>query len=180
MKPLYYDKFIFGMMSVDILWNQIPWVRFGPRNECWMNDFGLDYTYGTENTGRTYSANPMSPFVKSVLETVNILCESDLDVCFINGYQDARDGLGWHSDDSPEVSNDHPIAVVSFGAEREIWWRKIGEKGEVPPENRQLLANRSLFIMPAGFQTWGQHRIPKHPEECGPRISLTFRKFKHV
>jgi alkylated DNA repair dioxygenase AlkB len=179
MKPLYYEKaFDF---DVDELWKIIPWVRFGPRNECWMNDFGLDYTYGTENSGRTYTANPMISQVKDIM--INIVDNyktTDLDVCFINGYQNARDGLGWHADDSPEISSEHDIAVVSFGAEREIWWRKFGEKGVVPPENRQLLGHGSLFVMPAGFQEWGQHRIPKHSEECGPRISLTYRKIKNV
>jgi len=26
-----------------------------------------------------------------------------LDVCFLNRYLDARDWLGWHADDSPEM-----------------------------------------------------------------------------
>jgi alkylated DNA repair dioxygenase AlkB len=71
----------------------------------------------------------------------------------------------------------HPIAVVSFGCEREIWWRKIGEKGVVPPENRQLLRHGSLFVMPAGFQDLYEHRIPKSPGTTHTRISLTFRRY---
>ena len=53
------------------------------------------------------------------------------------------------------------MVVLSLGEEREIWWRKIGEKGETPPERRQLLESGSLFIMPPGFQQIYEHRIPK-------------------
>ena len=34
-------------------------------------------------------------------------------VCFLNRYDDQRNHLGWHADDSPEMDHDHPIAVVS-------------------------------------------------------------------
>ena len=72
---------------------------------------------------------------------------------------------------------DHPIAVVSLGAEREIWWKDKHFKGTIPQENRQLLKNGSLFIMPAGFQNDHLHKIPRCDRPCGIRISLTFRYF---
>ena len=72
----------------------------------------------------------------------------------------------------------HPIAVVSFGAERDIWVKEFNTKGNIPDDDKYLLENGSLFIMPAGFQQKYLHRIPKHNRPCGPRISLTFRKHK--
>jgi alkylated DNA repair dioxygenase AlkB len=50
--------------------------------------------------------------------------------------------------------------------------------GKQPPEQRFLLKEGSLFLMPEGYQDTHLHRIPKHDRECGWRISLTFRSFK--
>ncbi len=70
------------------------------------------------------------------------------------------------------MDDNYPIAIVSFGAERNISFRRIGAKGN--PE-RQLLEDGSLLLMHAGMQTAWQHKIPKHDGPCGRRISLTFR-----
>lgn len=99
-------------------------------------------------------------------------------MCFLNRYEHERNGLGWHSDDSPDTSDAHPISVVSFGEPREIWWRRIGEKGTVPESNRKLLEPGSLFVMPPGFQSAFEHRIPKGAHSMGARVSLTFRHMK--
>jgi len=72
------------------------------------------------------------------------------------------------------------IHVVSFGVEREIWWKEKEFKGLVPQENRQLLKSGSIFIMPAGFQANHFHKIPKADREVGPRVSLTFRNYKKM
>lgn len=179
MIPIYYGK-IFPAGAVASHWSMIPWVRVAPRDECWMNDLGLEYTYGSGRGIRTYTPTSFNTLGSEILHTVNAVIHSDLDVCFINGYRDGKDSLDWHADDSPEVSNEHPIAVVSFGAEREIWVKKMGDKGVVPDENRFLLEDGSLFVMPPGFQLTHQHKIPKHHTECGPRISFTFRKYKKL
>jgi hypothetical protein len=75
------------------------------------------------------------------------------------------------------MDHNHPIAVVSLGAERELWWKPKSFAGEVPFEWRQMMGNGSLFVMPAGFQLSHVHRIPKCNKPCGMRISLTFRRF---
>ncbi len=49
--------------------------------------------------------------------------------------------------------------------------------GVVPRDQRFLLKEGSLFIMPPGYQDTHLHRIPKHDRPCGWRISLTFRTF---
>ena len=177
MKPIYLGS-LYSENDVEDIWNDIPWIRVAPRDECWMNNYNLEYTYGEGRGMRTYQPVELTSFVQSILDDVNDRIGSDLDVCFINGYRDSKDQLGWHSDDSPEVSSDHPIAVVSFGAEREIWTRLIGSTGMVPPQDRYLLEHGSVFVMPSGFQEVCQHRIPKHSADCGKRISLTFRKYK--
>lgn len=158
------------------LWNELDWERHGstPRREYYSNDNGKPYTYGNPKFARTYEAKPWHKDVSEIRWVLEKLLNTKLDVCFINGYEDHRDHLGWHADDSPEMDDNRPIVTVSFGAERYIWFRKNSE-----PENvkKILLENGSACIMLPGMQDTHMHRIPKHDRECGPRISLTYRGY---
>ena len=161
--------------DLDDLWNTLPWERRDntPRHECWMNDMSREYTYGSGRGVRTYVPNAWHPFV---LDTLHLLQTEypGLNVCFINGYLDSKDHLGWHADDSPEIDQNVPIAVISFGASREIWFKPIEAPGSAGHES-VLLEHGSLLLMPAGFQNTYHHRIPKADRVVGKRISLTYR-----
>jgi alkylated DNA repair dioxygenase AlkB len=111
------------------------------------------------------------------MEKLNNDFNTGYDICFLNRYDNEKMWLGWHADDSSEIDSNHPIAVISFGAEREIWVKKMDYKGEIPVENKFMLNNGSLFVMPAGYQKENLHKIPKWNIPCSTRISLTFRKF---
>jgi alkylated DNA repair dioxygenase AlkB len=169
------------------LWNTLHWIQHDkvPRREYYINDNNVPYSYGTEPYARTYNPQP------STLEISHIrgLVEGHLwaltnkhynmDVCFLNGYKDGQDQLGWHSDNSPEMDDERPIVTVSLGAEREIWFRKIpGTIRDVnDPVEKLKLGHGSMAVMLPGMQDTHQHRIPKHDRPCGPRISLTFRGY---
>lgn len=166
----------FNPDSFDDLLKQLPWVHVTPaRSECFMRQTPTNYTYGKGVGARTYTAAPYHPLVAFIQETLNKTHRRSYNACFANHYANERQHLGWHADDSMGTASDHSIAVVSFGAPREIWWRKKGQTGAVPPEQRQLLEPGSLFVMPEGFQQAYEHRIPKADRPCGGRISLTFR-----
>ncbi len=156
-----------------------PWVRRErngvsiPRSEHWCNYKNQSYTYGSGEGERTYEASPWTLPLTMVGELINSRFGIHFEGCFSNYYLDSSDHLYWHSDDDPGIDHSKPIAVVSLGAEREIWFQKIGDKGET--KNKLLLKNGSLLFMPAGFQATHQHRIPKAGRVVGPRISLTFR-----
>lgn len=141
-----------------------------------MSDLPRSYTYGTPPFDREYHSSPYSPVVEAIRWFLN-LDGLAYNVCFLNRYDEQKNQLGWHADDSPEMDRNHPIAVVSFGAEREIWVRPNGWTGPIPAEWRYRLPDGSLFVMPAGFQDGYQHRIPKSDRPCGIRISLTFRRY---
>lgn len=164
------------------LWDTLPWEKRedAPRRECWMNDPGKPYTYGRGAGERTYNPQPWHPVVKRIQSSLYYNgFKVNLDACFINGYENERHALGWHSDDSPEIDQTRPIAVISFGAPREIWFRRIPSSGNtVSSDNtveKLLLEPGSLLMMFPGMQQTHQHRIPKHSAPCGPRISLTYR-----
>lgn len=180
-QPLYVPRFVvmhtetaLSMLDADVPFEN----RIEARSECFMADGERTYTYGQGRNARTYYSTPLHPLVREIMAQLNDrgLAARYFNVCVLNRYAHDRQALGWHSDDSPEQDQSHPIAVVSFGEPREIWTRKIGDKGPVPPENRYLLEPGSLFVMPGGYQQTHQHRIPKAGRDCGLRISLTFRK----
>ena len=167
------------------LWQLLPWEhRDGaPRRECWFNPYGLEYTYGSGEFARTYQAHDLTEndtlaqcLITSFKTRLNTGHNTSFDCCFVNGYEHGRQHLGWHADDSPEMDMNHPIAVVSLGAAREIWFRhKDDRSGE--NVSKRMLGNGSLLLMHSGMQRDWQHRIPKSSvQDCGPRLSLTFRK----
>jgi alkylated DNA repair dioxygenase AlkB len=181
MKPEYRPHYAASGPAKDLflklLMHEVPWLQeTEARKECFMATTPMEYTYGSGPGVRTYKSIPMEGMVKAICITLNLDTNAFYDLCFLNRYDDQKNQLGWHADDSPEMDPNHPIAVVSFGAAREIWWKEQDFKGEIPKGNRQLLENGSLFIMPAGFQQRYFHKIPKHDRPCGPRISLTYRK----
>lgn len=159
----------------------IPWERqTEARQEYFMSADSVEYTYGTGRGERTYVSHPFTDWAENIRLNLNAEIRQPgnrYNICFFNRYEDEREHLGWHADDSPGMDHNHPIAVVSFGQPREIWWKRKDQKGAVPLCQRQLLANGSLFVMPAGFQLEHFHRIPKGDRKMGPRISLTFRHY---
>lgn len=156
------------------LWNDIEWVHRDntPRIEYYCNDFDLPYTYGRGAGVRTYQPQPYHPIITQIRGDLEKLTQTKFEICFLNGYRDGSDQLGWHADDSPEMDDARPIGIVSLGAKREIYFR--------PKDSEEIakvwLESGSLCLMKAGMQETHQHRIPKSSiSKCGPRISLTFR-----
>lgn len=178
MVPAYVEKFCLDPDTTFAALMALPWLSVRQaRREYFMSPVPRTYVYGSGEHAKSYDSAPYTAEVQGILDRLNALSATSYDVCFLNRYDTPQDQLGWHADDSPTMDMEHPIAVVSFGFEREIWWRFREAPGTVPPENRQLLEHGSLFIMPAGFQREHQHRIPKSGRACTTRISLTFRHY---
>ncbi len=176
MKAIYIGEYVKEKMF-DRLLNEVAWAnKEAPRDECFMALESLEYTYGKGFT-RTYTSLDMHVEVLNIMNKMNTEMGTEYNVCFLNYYKSEREHLGWHADDSPEMDETHPIGVVSFGAERYIWTKNKDYRGNIPDEDKYLLGDGSLFIMPAGFQKDNLHKIPKNDKPCGGRISLTFRKF---
>jgi len=160
------------------LWNELEWERRGlPRREYYCNDFNVDYTYGSALHPNTYSPRPWHKRILAIRRAVETYVEAKMDVCFLNGYETSRDQLGWHSDDSPEMDDERPIVIVTFGAERDIMFSKKEAGKPVGVVERLKLQDGSMCVMKPGMQDTHMHRIPKAGFECGPRISLTFRGY---
>lgn len=160
----------------DKLYKELNWYhaeKTVPRKEYYIHNDGYDYTYGTGKWARTYNSMLTHEIIEEIRKKLNDWLNVEFDVVFLNLYEDKKNHLGWHADDSPEMSNDHPIVTVSLGSEREIWFRK-NETKEIEKLN---LKSGSACAMLAGMQKTHEHRIPKCHYDCGPRISLTYRKY---
>lgn len=175
----FYTKETFGKIELfDTLLSEVPWInKDAPRDECFMSSFPLEYTYGKGFT-RSYKSIEFHPEVFRIMTTLNYQQHTSYNVCFLNYYKSDKEHLGWHADDSPEMDTTHPIAVISFGAEREIWVKEKGFSGNIPDHDKYNLPNGSLFTMLPGMQETHLHKIPKGDRVLGGRISLTFRKYK--
>lgn len=159
---------------MDKAWNGFPWEdRGAPRRECFFSTLGKAYTYGTGVGMRTYWPKAAPEIMDELTRAAEEACKCKFELCFANGYAGPREHLGWHADDSDEIDDGRPIAVMSLGAAREIWTKPRGAGAD--EVEKILLPAGSLFIMKAGMQDTHLHRIPKHSGLCGPRVSLTWR-----
>lgn len=190
MRPYYFRSGFRDITLNDVL-HSTPWIQVtDARLECFMSATPVTYTYGEGRGVRMYTPVPYSGLVLSIQLQLNRDDIGGLDgamrdvfrynVCFLNRYDNATMQLGWHSDDSPGMDHEHPIAVVSFGQPREIWWREMGQTGVIPADQRQLLEHGSIFVMPAGMQRTHRHRIPKGDKPMSTRVSLTYRHYSPV
>ncbi len=162
--------------AFDELWNTLEWERRGstPRREYYCNEVAVPYVYGKGAGVREYLPKPWAPALAALKAAVEAELGCKFEVAFMNGYENARDHLGWHADDSPEMDDARPICIVTLGAEREIWFCPNGDREAV---TKLVLGSGSLCVMAPGMQDTHMHRIPKAGFECGPRISITFRGY---
>jgi alkylated DNA repair dioxygenase AlkB len=179
MKPVYIEKYVDDPGS---LYNELlglTWIEATPaRKEYFMSDNApLTYSYGSGKSVRTYSSVPYLKSVERIRKDLDHDFGTFFNVCFLNRYDEQKNALDYHSDDSPEMNHNHPIMVISLGASREIWWKHKDVVGNIPDDNKKLLESGSLFVMPSHFQEDHVHKIPKCDRVCGTRISLTFRNY---
>jgi alkylated DNA repair dioxygenase AlkB len=80
--------------------------------------------------------------------------------------------MGWHSDNEKELGVEPVICVLSFGATRDLLFRKIGTS---KIDFKLEIKGGSLLVMKKEVQNIWQHSLPKRAK-AQERISLTFRQ----
>ncbi|WP_314402963.1 alpha-ketoglutarate-dependent dioxygenase AlkB family protein [Stenotrophomonas rhizophila] len=157
---------------------QVPWevhrIRmFGrqvdsPRLSCWMGDPTARYRY----SGTDFVPAPWHPALLPLRERLAAFCGRDFNSVLLNRYRDGDDGMGWHSDNEPELGPAPLIASLSLGAERRFALRRRDDhakKAEV------VLGHGDLLLMGGATQRHYQHALPKSTRPLAERINLTFR-----
>jgi alkylated DNA repair dioxygenase AlkB len=140
-----------------------------PRLVAWHGDPGASYTY----SGTPHQPLPWTPALELVRERVLSLTGCAFNSVLLNLYRDGRDGMGWHSDDEPELGRDPVIASVSLGAPRRFCLRHRRRKDQRLDVS---LGHGSLLLMAGATQHHWVHAVPKTAVPVGPRVNLTFRQ----
>jgi alkylated DNA repair dioxygenase AlkB len=116
----------------------------------------------------------MTPTLIKLKKLVKFYTGITFDFVLLNLYRDGNDKVGWHSDDEPMMDCSN-IASITLGEERTF---KFRDKTSKKVLWKKQLENGSLVWMKEDCQNVLEHEVPKTSKACGPRMNLTFRKFK--
>lgn len=131
---------------------------------------------GYRFSGNIIEKKTLTPVLKSVLEKVNLITESDFNAILINRYRDNTDYISAHSDSETSLGKDG-VVTISLGQERLL---RIRDKKTKAIVKDVIVKDSELYWMTGDFQKEFTHEIPKgDKKEDGVRISLTFRHHKY-
>jgi alkylated DNA repair dioxygenase AlkB len=165
---------LFARLRGEIAWRQEEIVIFGerrrvPRLVAWHGDPGATYTY----SGVLHEPGPWTEALGEIRARVEALSGHAFNAVLLNLYRSGADGMGWHSDDEPELGRNPVVASVSLGALRRFRMRHRRRR-ELLQELE--LAHGSLLVMEGATQHHWVHAVPKTARPVGERINLTFRR----
>lgn len=165
---------LFAELRETLPWHQEQLVIFGrerpvPRLISWHGDPAAQYAY----SGVPHEPAPWTPALERVRERVQRLAGKPFNSVLGNLYRDGRDGMGWHSDDEPELGRNPLIASVSFGATRRF---RLRHRRDRTLTHALDLTDGSVLVMAGATQHHWQHSITKTARPVGPRINLTYRR----
>ena len=165
------DEFLNKLIK-NLSWESMMIKMFGkdlkiPRLQCWIGDEGCDYKYSSKKLNR-HDWNEELAFIRNkILKELKI----DFNSVLANYYRDGKDSMGWHSDNEKELGPNPTIASISFGSERNLYFRnKITRETISIPQ-----AHGCLIMIDGKTQKNWEHSIKKTQKIIGPRINLTFR-----
>jgi len=165
---------LFATLTTSIPWEQQAIRMYGreiatPRLTCWFG--GAAYSY----SGATNPPHAWLPELKELRARLETATAARFNSCLANLYRSGRDGVGWHSDDEPELGAQPIIASLSLGSTRDFRLRDEAsrEVATIP------LGHGDLIVMRDESQAAWRHSVPKRAH-AGPRINLTFRYYTEM
>lgn len=165
---------LFDGLRRRVRWQQHQVKVFGrrwpaPRLSAWYGEPGAEYRY----SGLRLTPLPWLDELARLRELVERITGARFNAVLLNRYRHGQDGMGWHSDDEPELGPTPTVAALSLGETRTLLLRRRDGQGS----NIALeLGDTSLLLMQAPLQQYWQHCLPKTRRPIGERISLTFRQ----
>ncbi|MAZ89789.1 MAG: alpha-ketoglutarate-dependent dioxygenase AlkB [Cellvibrionaceae bacterium] len=165
---------LFDTFTQELCWEQSQIQVYGrtvaiPRLNAWYGDQGCDYSY----SGYRLPLNDWHVDLLGIRRRLQEELGVPMNSVLANLYRDGQDGVGWHSDDEPELGRNPTIASVSLGEERYFHLRR---RQDDPKDTLKLLLPAgSLLVMSGAIQSFWQHCLPKSKKITQPRINLTFR-----
>jgi alkylated DNA repair dioxygenase AlkB len=162
----------FNRLMETIDWQQDELVIYGKqiqtkRKVAWYGDVPFSYTYSHKEKKALYWTKELLELKEVIEQKTGVSYNS----CLLNLYHSGAEGMGWHSDNEPELQINGSIASLSLGAARVFDFKHKTTKEKV----RILLENGSLLEMKGTTQSNWLHQLPKTLRVKDPRINLTFR-----
>ena len=142
------------------------------RQVAWYGDEQYQYRY----SGALKQAHVWQPALWRLKQQVEQWVGHPFNSCLANLYQDGTQGLGWHSDDEPNLGKNTVIASLSFGATRKFSFKHKHTANKVD----LLLQSGQLLVMRGQTQQHWKHALIKSSKILQPRINLTFRYFHSI
>ena len=139
------------------------------RQVAWYGDEQYQYRY----SGALKQAHVWLPALWRLKQQVEQWVGHPFNSCLANLYQDGTQGLGWHSDDEPNLGKNVVIASLSFGVTRKFSFKHKHTAYKVD----LLLQSGQLLVMRGQTQQYWKHALMKSNKIIQPRINLTFRYF---
>ena len=142
----------------NLPWESMMIKMFGknlkiPRLQCWIGDEGCDYKYSGKMLNRQNWNKELMMIREKIFQETKI----DFNSVLANYYRDGKDSMGWHSDDEKELGPNPTIASISFGSERNLYFRnKISKEIISIPQTHGCL----VMIDGKTQKNW-QHSIKK-------------------
>ncbi|QGJ70933.1 Alpha-ketoglutarate-dependent dioxygenase AlkB [Planctomycetales bacterium 10988] len=135
----------------------------------------------TASFGKPYDYSQMhylpAEMPKELIAVVNLL-EERLNIrfnnCLLNYYQTGNNTMGFHADETAQLSEGTGVAIVSLGSTRTITFRN---QQNLNIQMEYKLEPGSLLYMGQDVQQNWHHAIKKQTN-VGPRISLTWRSIR--
>ncbi|HAD33663.1 MAG TPA: alpha-ketoglutarate-dependent dioxygenase AlkB [Chitinophagaceae bacterium] len=167
---------LFAVLLNEIEWQQDEVMMFGKRivtqrRMAWYGDENKPYRY----SGILRTPKPWTRTLLEIQHLVNSTFQTSLNACLMNLYRNGEEGMGWHSDDEPELGKQPIIVSLSLGAERAFDF-KHKDSGD---KQRIYLETGSLLLMKGATQKHWKHALPKSKKVLDPRINLTFREIQN-
>lgn len=166
---------LFQKLLNSVNWQPDELVMFGKkiitkRKVAWIGDSDCTYTYsGVKKQPQAWTSELL--MLKTKAEE---LSQCKFNTCLLNLYHNGEEGMGWHSDDEPELDHKASIVSISFGATRKFSFKhKIDNT-----KHTLLLEHGSALVMRPPIQNFWSHSLLKTKLPIGPRINLTFRKIR--
>lgn len=142
-----------------------------PRLSCWIGDAGASYVYSQTR----FEPRPWLPELQGIRLRLQHEFETTFNSVLANLYRHGQDGMGWHSDDEPELGKQPVIASISLGATRRFSFKA---KTEGAKAVHLELPHGSLLLMRGDTQKNYRHALAKTAKPVGERINLTYRNIR--
>ncbi len=143
-----------------------------------FSDEVKEYNYSNTHT----QANPITKPLADLMHSVNAKLQTSFNGVLVNWYRDGRDSIGMHHDKELEVDPTGKVAMVCFGAKRELKFRPYVPKAAKATKTTKktkttkiLTEPGYLYCMEGQFQQEFKHGIDADPTVTEERLSVTFR-----